>query len=59
MQFHSSSPYGNTTIFIGGSGHPTNDGAHQHESPDLGTFFQTVIAQIAGGGGGGGPQFPL
>jgi len=56
IHFHGSTPFGTTTIFIGGGHHPTHNGNHQHPSPDIGTFFQTVLAQLAGGGG---PQFPF
>ncbi|CAF4589984.1 unnamed protein product, partial [Rotaria magnacalcarata] len=51
-QFHGSTPFGSTTIFIGG-GHPSNN-ANQTNNPDIGNFFQTVFTQLAGG-----PQFPL
>jgi hypothetical protein len=56
--FHGSTPFGNTTIYIG-SGHPTHNGAHQHDNADMGTFFQTVLAQLAGGMIAGGGQYPL
>ncbi|CAF1241449.1 unnamed protein product [Rotaria magnacalcarata] len=51
-QFHGSTPFGSTTIFIGG-GHPSNN-ANQTNNPDIGNFFQTVFTQLAGG-----PQFPF
>jgi hypothetical protein len=44
-----------TTIFIGGSGHPSHYRNHQEDTPDIGTFFQTVLAHLVGGG----QQFPL
>ncbi len=62
MHYHDSPPFGNTTIYI--NGHPSNIGhEHHHDSqPHLGNFFQSVLAQLAGGltaGRGGGAQFPL
>ncbi|CAF2547788.1 unnamed protein product [Rotaria sp. Silwood2] len=63
FRFHGSTPFGNTTIVIGGGSHPSNIGNNQTNNPDLGTFFQTVLSQIVGGsqvpfgmqhGGGGG-----
>jgi hypothetical protein len=56
MHYHGSTPFGNTSVFIGG--HPTNNG--DDHQPDMGTFFQTVFAQLTGGlSGGGGGQYPL
>ncbi|CAF1442008.1 unnamed protein product [Adineta ricciae] len=45
--FHNSSPFGNTTIFIGG-GHPGNSHVHRYENQDMGMFFQNVLQQIGG-----------
>jgi len=50
IQFHGSTPFGNTTIFIGGGGgHPSNPRHYQNDNADIGTFFQTVLAQLVGG----------
>jgi hypothetical protein len=73
MQYHHSTPFGNTTIFIGGGGAPVHH-QHQHQhhhhpgmepnygnnnNVDLGTFLQAVMGQLAGGlVGVGGPPFP-
>jgi hypothetical protein len=54
IQFHGSTPFGNTTIFIGG-GHPSNSRQSHNDNADLGTFFQTALAQLVGGG----QQLPL
>ena len=58
VQFHGQTPFPNTTIYIGGqSSHQRHP---QADSPDVGTFFQSVLAQLVGGaGGGGGQQLPL
>ncbi|CAF3703777.1 unnamed protein product [Adineta steineri] len=61
-QYHTSLPMGNTTIFIGGGGgnNPTHNTAHLNDNTDIGTFFQTVLAQLAGGlVGGGASQSPF
>jgi hypothetical protein len=58
VQFHGQTPFPNTTIFIGGQ--PPHSRHPQADTPDVGTFFQTVLTQLVGGaGGGGGQQFPL
>jgi len=58
VQFHGSTPFGNTTIFIGGHPpNPLNPRYHQNNDPDMGTVFQTVLAQLVGGGGS--QQYPL
>lgn len=58
MHLHGPTSFGGTTIYIGG-GHPTNNGAHQNDNVDIGTFFQTVLGQLAGGFVGGVPQGQL
>ena len=72
MQYHHSTPYGNTTIFIGGGGagggasphhrlhqHPGMDPNYANNNLDLGTFLQAVMGQLAGGlVGVGGPTLP-
>ncbi|CAF1114692.1 unnamed protein product [Rotaria sordida] len=55
IHFHGSTPFGTTTIVIGGggggggSGHSSNNANHEIDNPDIGTFFQTVLAQLVGG----------
>ncbi len=60
FQVHGSgTPFGNTTIFIGGGPSP-NDGHDPNGNVDLGNFLQNVLTQLAGGfTGGGGGHFPL
>ncbi|CAF0923052.1 unnamed protein product [Adineta steineri] len=62
FQIHGATPFGNTTIVIGGGQSP-NDGHNPHGNGDLGNFLQTVLTQLAGGltGGGavGGAPFPF
>jgi hypothetical protein len=58
MQFHGSTPFSNTTIFIGGN-QPTNNDIEETGAAEIGTFFQTVLAQLAGGLVGGAAQPPL
>ncbi|UJR29884.1 hypothetical protein I4U23_017432 [Adineta vaga] len=60
VQIHGSSPFGNTMVYIGGSGHPTNNSIQDYEAPDMGTFFQTVLQGIGGAlVGAGGPRSPF
>jgi hypothetical protein len=57
IRFHGQPSSGNTTIFIGGSSdHSSNPRRYQNDEPDIGVFFQTVLAQLVGGGG---QQYPL
>jgi len=57
IRFHVPPSSGHTAIFVGGSGdHSSNSRRHQNDEPDIGSFFQTVFAQLVGGGG---QQFPL
>jgi hypothetical protein len=53
IRFHGSTPFGNTTIYVGSSSgdHSSNSRRHQNNDPDMGVFFQTVLAQLVGGGG--------
>jgi len=50
IQFHSSTPFGNRTIIFTSGNRPSNSQDHQNGDPDIGTFFQAVLAQIVGGG---------
>lgn len=59
FQMPGASPFGNTTIFIGG-GTPTNTGNDPNGNGELGNFLQTVLSQITTGLTGGVPgHFPL
>jgi len=59
FQVHGGTPFGNTTIFIGGGPSP-NDGHDPNGNVDLGNFLQNVLTQLAGGfTGGGGGHFPF
>lgn len=57
FQFHGATPFGNTTIIIGG-GPSANDGSQMPGNGDLSNFLQTLLTQLTGVGVGGGP-FPL
>jgi len=60
FQVHGTMPMGHTTIVFRGQG--PNDGMDQHHGNgvvDLGTFFQTVLAQLTGGLTGGSQQIPF
>jgi hypothetical protein len=58
-QVQGSTPFGNTTIFIGG-GQTPNDGNDPNGHGDIGNFLQTILTQLAGGlTGGAGGHFPF
>lgn len=58
FQVHSSAPFGNTTIFIGG-GPSANNVNEGNGNVDLGNFLQNILTQLAGGLTGGAGALPL
>ncbi|CAF0986316.1 unnamed protein product [Adineta ricciae] len=59
FQFHGATPFGNTTIIVGG-GPSVNDGGQIPGNGDLSNFLQTLLTQLTGVGVGGAPfPFPI
>ena len=57
FQLHGATPFGNTTIIVGG-GPAVNDVGQMPGNGDLGNFLQTLLTQLTGVGIAGAP-FPL